>query len=55
MTKRKNNDHGEEVMALMRQFDLFTVNTLFKPVRKSWGKEGKLRYCNATYNGKRHE
>ena len=52
MTKRKDNGHGEEVLALMRQFDLFAVDTLFKPERKAWGEKGKMRYCNATYMAK---
>ena len=46
VTKRKDNGHGEEILALMRAFDLFAADTLFKPERKAWGKEGKLRYCN---------
>ena len=52
MTKRKDNGYGEDVLVLMRNFDLFAVDTLFKPTRKAWGKEGKLRYCNATYMAK---
>ena len=52
MTKKKDSGYGEEVLELMRQFDLFAVDTLFKPARKAWGKKGRLRYCNATYMAK---
>ena len=52
MTKRKDNGHGEEFLDLMRAYDLFAVDTLFKPARKAWGKDKKLRYCNATYMAK---
>ena len=52
MTTRKDNGHGEEILDLMRNFDLFAVDTLFKPARKAWGEEGKMRYCNATYMAK---
>ena len=38
MTKKKDSGHGEEVLELMRQYDLFAVDTLFKLVRKVWGK-----------------
>jgi len=52
MTQRKDNGHGEEILTLLRNFDLFAVDTLFKPVRKAWGEEKRLRYCNATYMAK---
>ena len=52
MTQRKDNGHGEEILVLMRSHELFAVDTLFKPVRKAWGKKGRLRYCNATYMAK---
>ena len=55
MTQRKDNGHGEDVLELMREFDLFAVDTLFKPARKAWGKEKKMRYCNATYMAKDEE
>ena len=48
MTKRANeNGHGNKVLNLMREFDLFAVDTLFKPKRKLWN--DKYRECNATY------
>ena len=48
MTTRANEQgHGDEVLDLMRDHDLFAVGTLFKPKRKKWG--GKVRVCNATY------
>ena len=51
MTQRPNqNGHGDEVLELMRQNDLFAVCTLFKPKRKMW--DGKKRRCNATYRPK---
>ena len=34
MNTRKDNGHGEEILTLMRSFDLFAVDTLFKPERK---------------------
>ena len=55
MTKRKDNGHGEKILELMREFDLFAVDTLFKPARKAWGKEKKMRCCNATYMAKNEE
>ena len=55
MTKNKDKGHGEETLELMREFDLFTVDTLFKPARKTWGKDEKLRYCNATHMAKNEE
>ena len=42
MTKRKDNGHGEKILELMREFDLFAVDTLFKPARKAWGKDKKI-------------
>ena len=39
MTTRKDEGHGEEVLNLMRSFDLFAVDTLFKPARKAWGEK----------------
>ena len=47
MTTHKDGAHGEEVLNLMREFDLFAVGTLFKPKRKTW--QGRKRYCNSTY------
>ena len=52
MTTRKDEGHGEEVLNLMRSFDLFAVDTLFKPARKAWGEKKRMRYCNATYMAK---
>ena len=52
MTRNKDSGHGEQVLELMRAFDLFAVDTLFKPGRKTWGTEKKMRYCNATYGKK---
>ena len=48
MTKRnEDKGHDQQVLTLMRQFDLFAVGTRFKPPRKNW--DGKSRRCNATY------
>ena len=52
MNTRKDNGHGEEILTLMRSYDLFAADTLFKPARKAWGEKGKMRYCNATYMAK---
>ena len=54
-TQRKDNGHGEEILVLMRSFDLFAVDTLFKPQRKVWGKDGKMHYCNVTHGKERGE
>ena len=45
MTKRKDNGHGEEMLNLLRRFDLFAVDTLFKPARKALGEKKRMRYC----------
>ena len=51
MTKKPNKKgHGDQILSLMREHDLFAVGTMFKPERKMWG--GKLRVCNATYLSK---
>ena len=34
MTERDDGGHGSEMLNLMREFDLFAVDTLFKPKRK---------------------
>ena len=48
MTQNANqNGHGDEILDLMRENDLFAVCTQFKPKRKKWN--GKNRLCNATY------
>ena len=49
MNTRKDNGHGEKILTLMRSYDLFAVDTLFKAARKAWGEEKKMCYCNATY------
>ena len=38
VTQRKDNGNREEILTLMCQFDLFTVDTLFKPVKKNMGR-----------------
>ena len=35
MTERADGGHGNEVMNLLREFDLFAVDTLFKPKKKT--------------------
>ena len=48
MTKRdEKTGHDKEVIKLMRSFDLFAVDTKFRPGRKLW--DGEYRRCNATY------
>ena len=49
MTTRPDGGHDEEMQELMRMFDLFAVDTLFKPPKKRWGPEDRMRLCNATY------
>ena len=46
MIRNKDSGHGEKILELMRSFDLFVVDTLFKPARKSWGEKKKMRFCN---------
>ena len=54
MTARnEKKGHDQQVLTLMRQHDLFAVDTRFKPPRRSWF-DGKSRRCNATYLSK-HE
>lgn len=54
MTKHnEKKGHDQKLINLMRQFDLFAVDTRFKPPRKSWF-DGTSRRCNATYLSK-HE
>ena len=43
MTVRPDNGHGEKVLELMRSFDLFAVDTMFKPAKKTWGKRFHFR------------
>ena len=52
---RKNEKvgHDADVLDLMSRFDLFDIDTNFKPCRKVWS--GKLRRCNATYLPKYEE
>ena len=47
MTERPQQGHGEEILDIMRIYDLFAVDILFRPRRKKW--QGKYRICNATY------
>ena len=48
MTEKPNkNGHGEEILSLLREYDLCAVDTYFKPAKKRW--QGKQRRCNATY------
>ena len=42
MNTRKDNGHGEEILVLMQSFDLFVVDTLFKPERKYGDKENEI-------------
>ena len=52
MTARPDNGHNEEILDLLRNHDLCAADTYFKPERKRWGKERKLRVCNTTYLAK---
>ena len=49
MTTKPDNGHGNEVLDLMRCYDLFAVDTLFKPARKTWPSSKRKRISNATY------
>ena len=47
MTQKMQKGHGQDMIDLMREHNLFAVDTLFKPKRKMWN--GRYRYCNSTY------
>ena len=53
MTQKMQKGHGQDIIDLMREHNLFAVDTLFKPKRKMWN--GRYRYCNATYLPKDRE
>ena len=46
---RPDNGHSDKVLDLMRNFDLFATDTLFKPAKKTWGPKKRKHICNATY------
>ena len=47
MIGKPDSGHGEKVLALMREFNLFAVDTLFKPRMR--GKKGDKKVNNATH------
>jgi hypothetical protein len=48
MTKKANKKgHGEQILDLMRTYDLFATGTSFRPKKKLW--QVQHRRCNATY------
>ena len=55
MTKRPDNGHSEDVLELMRSYDLFAADTMFKPAKKTWGPKKRKHICNATYLQKDNE
>ena len=44
MTKEPNKGHGDKILDLMRENDLFAVGTLFKPKKKN----GKANIADVT-------
>ena len=52
MTSRPDNGHSEEVMELLRSYDLCAADTFFKPAKKTWGESKKHRVCNVTHLAK---
>ena len=50
MTTRPDDGHEEQILVLIREYDLFAVDTIFKPKTKMW--DDKLRVCNVTYRSK---
>ena len=48
MTTRADNGNINQVLDLMRSLDLFAVDTLFKPARKTWGQSKRTWVCNTT-------
>ena len=49
MTKEnETRGHDNDVLDLMRKYELFAIDTKFKPKKKLW-KTKKKRLCNVTY------
>ena len=48
MNKRPDDGHSKQVMDLIRAHDLFAIDSLFRPKRKTMF-DGQKRVCNATY------
>ena len=48
MTTRSDNAHGNKILDLMRAYDLFATDTLFKPVKKKGGETAKGKEDYAT-------
>ena len=49
MTQKPDNGSGEQVLDLMREYDLFAVGTAFKPKAKRWDSSTRKRVYNASY------
>ena len=49
MNQRPDDGHSNQVLDLLRSHDLFAVDSMFRPKRKTIGQGGKPRVCNATY------
>ena len=47
MTTRSDQGHSEEMMDLLRSYDLCAADTYFKSA--TWGASKKRRVCNVTY------
>ena len=56
MTKQhEKKGHDKELLDLMRTYELFAVDTKFKPKARHWANTKKKRVCNATYLPKHKE
>ena len=50
MTKKnETKGHDQELLDLMRKYELFAIDTKFKPKAKLWPNQTRKRLCNATY------
>ena len=50
MTKQhETKGHDQELLDLMRKYELFTIDTKFKPKSKLWPNQKRKRLCKATY------
>ena len=49
MNKRPDNGHSDDLLTVMREHDLFAVDSMFRPKRSRMFCNQRKRVCNATY------